>query len=672
MKKTCFFILSILLLSTILTACSSKSKDSGSKQEKEVIEKKKVSDDFYTGINYDWLKENKIPEDEASVNVFSQLGKKVEKDLKKDLDTLVASEKKSDDPVTNEMINYYKKSLDFAEIDSLGSKPIEPYLAAIEKIESKDDYLKAIKDWNEQAGLQAMPISYSIGADLKDVSKKKIYVSFPNSILPEKSYYEKGNEQGEKILTEYKKAATELVKKMNISEKEAQKKIEHTLALDARIAKYELSAEEVQDATKMYNLMTREEVAAKNKTEIDIMGLIDDTFSREINEVVVSEGRTLENYHKIFDLDKIEEIKDWTYVSTLVANAGVLSNDYRQIVIDYQNKLSGTVSAKDEREKNAFNTVNNVFGEVVGKQYVKKHFSEEAKNKVETMAKNLIEAYKERLQKNNWLSEKTKVEAIKKLNTMVIKMGYSDKISEMYAAIKIDENKSFFENNLAIGKLASKEKIRKFDQPVDRAEWGIVPQEINAIYNPTNNDITFPAAILQAPFFSLDQTDGENYGGIGVVIGHEISHAFDTNGSHFDETGNMKDWWAKEDYQEFEKRAAAIVQTFDGLEFMGSKVNGRLTVSENIADLGGIRVSFDKGKLSENFDPKEFFGNYAKIWRDKTRPEIAKIKLATDTHSPNIWRVNGQVSNFDEFYEAYNITKKDDMWKDKKQRVSLW
>ncbi|HHX69245.1 MAG: M13 family metallopeptidase [Miniphocaeibacter sp.] len=671
MKKKLYKILSLLLVVSIFFTACNKKENNVETQSNELGEKPRLEDDFYEYVNYDWLKDNEIPEDKISLGYMEQIQENIDVGLKEELDNLVKAEN-IEDPVKNEMIKLYKMLLDFDNIDKLGTKPIEPYLKEIEEIQTVEDLNNSLIKWENDLSIQSTLVEFSIGTDTKDVTKKSLSLGFASSILPDKSLYEEGNEQGEKILELYKESMSKALTKFGLAEKDAEKKVENMLAVDRRIAEYELTSEEYSDDEKSYNLVSKEDLKSKYKSSLDLVRIMEETMLVARDAVEVTDINILSNLDKVFDSEKLEETKDWIYVSTIFSKGYILSNDIREIIVEFESAVSGTVPKENEREEFAFKTINDIFGFSLGEIYVEKNFSQEAKEDVEQITKNIVAKYKERLENNDWLGEETKKETLKKLDSMAIKIGYPEKLPEYYSLYKIDENKDLVENIASLRKIEKEYTISKIDEPVDRSEWEMKPQELNAYYSPSTNDINFPAGILQEPFYSLNQTSSENYGGIGVVIGHEMSHAFDTNGSLYDEVGNMRNWWTEKDHEEFQKRADKVIESFDGVDFMGEKVNGKLTVSENIADLSGIAVSLEVAKSEEDFKAKEYFENYAKIWANKTRPELISIQLTTDVHAPGKIRVNNQVVNFDEFFEAYNIKKGDKMWREKEDRLSIW
>jgi putative endopeptidase len=314
-----------------------------------------------------------------------------------------------------------------------------------------------------------------------------------------------------------------------------------------------------------------------------------------------------------------------------------------------------------------------VFPESTSIYYGENHFGDEAREDVENMAKSIIAVYKDRISKNDWLGDATKEKAIKKLDNMGLNVGYQDKASDLEGELTVDENLTFFENSENISEYSLKYEYEHFSEPIDKSQWAMPSYEVNAYYNPMDNSINFPAAILEEPFYSKDQSEEANYGGIATVIGHEITHAFDDNGALFDEKGNMKNWWTDEDTKAFKERTSAMVDLFDGREIFGGKVNGKLTVTENTADAGGISASLEAlKKEKEDADTKAFFETYATIWREKSSTMFGQLMLTLDPHSPTELRTNVQVANMDEFYDVYDVKEGNPMYIAPEDRVHIW
>ena len=348
-----------------------------------------------------------------------------------------------------------------------------------------------------------------------------------------------------------------------------------------------------------------------------------------------------------------------------------LTDELRILAGKYGRALSGTPQAM-EKKKAAFYLAQGPYNQALGLWYAGEKFSPEAKADVEAKVATMIDVYKLRLQKADWLAPETREKAITKLNVITPHIGYPEKLPETYDKKIIDENLSLVENAQKLVEISVAHSWSKWNQPVDRSEWHMPAHMVNAYYDPQQNQIVFPAAILQAPFYDIAQSSSANYGGIGAVIAHEISHAFDTNGASFDENGSLKNWWTEEDYEAFKERTDKIVDQFDGLDSYGAKVNGKLTVSENVADLGGVACALEAAKRDEDFSVREFFVNFATIWRMKAREEYMQMLASVDVHAPAKWRTNVIVSNFDEFHKEFDVKEGDGMWRAPEDRVIIW
>lgn len=333
--------------------------------------------------------------------------------------------------------------------------------------------------------------------------------------------------------------------------------------------------------------------------------------------------------------------------------------------------MSGTPQAQDKK-KAAYYLAEAPFNQALGLWYAGEKFSPAAKADVEAKVATMIDVYKSRLETANWLASETRVKAITKLNVTTAHIGYPEKLPETYAKKVIDENLSLIENAQNLAKISIAHSWSKWNKPVDTTEWGMPVHMVNAYYSPQQNKIVFPAAILQAPFYSLEQSSSANYGGIGAVIAHEISHAFDTNGASFDENGSLNNWWKDEDYVAFTERTDKVVAQFDGLDSYGAKVNGKLTVSENVADLGGVACALEVAKKGADFSARDFFINFATIWRMKAREEFMQMMATVDVHAPAKLRTNVTLTNFPEFHEEFDIQSGDAMWRAPENRVIIW
>lgn len=633
-------------------------------------EKPREQDDFYTAINYDWLTTAVIADDQVMAGVMSDVSLDIEKNLRADVDAAVEAGQDQGDAPENQMLKFYKQATDFETIDAAGVEPVLAYLQQVDDLTTIDELNAAIKEWK----VQVVPFGFSPMADMKDATKKSLYVDLTGIILPDKSYYDESNEMGKQMLALYEETTIEMLKKAGNTDEEAQRRTTNMLAVDRRLAQYAQSAEQKSQFASIYNPVTRADFEKEYASSLAVMDVIDHYLPSKVDEIILTNPENMKHIDEIFGLEdgNIDQIKDWMYVRTLRSSADFLSQDMREISNKYSDAILGTTPTDDERDKAAYAITGNVFGPVIGEMYAEKYFSKEAKDNVTEMTKEFIDVYRTRLENNDWLEDATKKEAIKKLDNMVINVGYPDELPKYVPLLKVDESKTYFENYIDLTTATFLYELSVFDEPVDRTEFVSDPQVVNAFYSPMSNSINFPAGILQGAMYDTAHTDSQNYGAIGVVIAHEITHAFDTNGSQYDENGSLKNWWTEQDYAAFEERTKKVIDEFQGLTYLGIEVNGTLTVSENVADLGGLSASLEAAKTKSDFDANEFFSQYATMWASKIRPEAAAIVYSTDVHAPNIWRVNAQIVNFDEFFSTYDVQEGDKMWKAPADRISIW
>ncbi|EFQ58242.1 peptidase family M13 [Streptococcus downei F0415] len=381
------------------------------------------------------------------------------------------------------------------------------------------------------------------------------------------------------------------------------------------------------------------------------------------------------NYFKQLDTiindQNLEKMKAWMIANLLIDRSDVLGQQNRQVASAFQQATSGTTKI-ESKEKNAYTHTSYTFGHVLGDYYGKKYFGQQARQDVTKIAKNIIASYKKRLNANTWLSQETKAMAIKKLDNLKLMIGYPETYSDLYRNYQVDPTKSFFENDYNYHVLSNKMAFSEFNKLNDREEWKMSANAVNAYYNPNTNAIIFPAAVLQAPFFSKENTISQNYGGIGAIIGHEISHSFDINGMKYDENGNLHDWWTKKDLAMYKKKTRAMVKQWDGLKADGGKVDGKATLAENIADNGGVMVALETLKKEKAPNYKEFFYAWASIWRQKATKEYGKFSVESDAHAPYELRANIPVRNFKEYYDTFDVKKGDPMYLPENKRITIW
>ena len=517
----------------------------------------------------------------------------------------------------------------------------------------------------------AMPLSIMVEPNMKDTTHHCVMIQGPGVILPDASYYKEGKEQQrDMLLGMWSGFAKQVLLLAGHSEEESDVLIRDTLAFDALVAKYVKTSEEWSEYVKMYNPMKTGRVAGMVKP-LNLKKLLTDLFGFLPEEIIVAEPRYFKHFKEVFNQENFEAYKSWAYVTTLMGSCILLSEQLRDLGGAFRRALSG-IAANSSPEKFAYQLASGMFSEPVGLYYGEKYFGEEAKKDITEIVRQIVATYQKRIAENDFLEQATKDKAILKLSKMGLKLAYPDRVEEIYDKLVYDERKSLFEIVAALKRIRMEDNFGKLNQDVDRTHWEMPGHMVNACYDPFVNDITFPAAILQPPFYSINQSRSENLGGIGAVIGHEISHAFDSNGAKCDELGNLNNWWTKADERKFNKKVAAMIRQFDGIQLPWGTVNGKFTVSENIADNGGMAVTLDIMSQTEGASFEEYFANWARVWCQKAKPEYQALLLQVDVHGPCCLRANMPPRNFPEWYTAFGVKKTDGMYLAPSKRVVIW
>lgn len=630
--------------------------------------------DFYDAVNADWMSNAQIPKDHSSTGGFMDLIDDIDVNLQSDLKNMLKDESNIQDNLIKEMLKFYKISLDFDERSQLGWEPIKPYLKKIEDLKNWHDLNNNLVDlfWD---GVK-LPINLSIDPDLKNnMHGDKLNVLWASGVdlfLPDRSYYE-NSDNGKYLMNAFTDMMKKIMDDLGYSKKESTEIIEGAKTFDAKIAPFRKNSEELNDVSKLYNPTSSINFIDQIKC-LNVENLISSLLDKIPETIIVTEPKFYKNLNNILKNTNFKDIKNWMLVNFIKDHTPYLSNAIRKQGEMYQRILSGQKEAM-EFEKSAFYLTKSFFDQVIGKYYGEKYFGITAKADVYNMVKSLIKVYEGRLSNNTWLSKSTKQKAITKLNSLGILVGYPDHITSVYKNLKtrsVDEGGNLFNNVKEFQQIFLKDQLNKFEKPVDYNLWHMSADTVNAYYSPEENLICFPAAILQAPFYSLKQSASQNYGGIGAVIAHEISHAFDPNGALFDEHGNLENWWKSKDLDCFKKLSKKMVEEFDGVPFSEGVVNGNLVVTENVADEGGLHAALEALKNVPSYSLKEFFINWATIWRTKSTTERKQLLLSIDVHAPSKLRANIQVQNFQEFHDTFNIHEGDRMYRSKDKRVNIW
>ena len=638
-------------------------------QETPIDKNATVASNFYQAVNKDWLLKAKIPADSPTIDNFYTLDEDIKGKLKKDIKNLGEGKETSDITGMSEFITFYKAASDYKQREKDGLEPLKPYLKEIEDIKDLNDLASKSASLTDK-GIP-LPFGYDVGTNAENTSQKQIQLSPPSILLPDVSIY-KDEASKKQYLTPIETATQKALEMLGYSEKNSKRIVKEALEFDEIIAKYSLSNEEMSESKNLVHPKTAEEINAYSGS-FKLYDVIKGIMGRDLETINVPNTKYFENYSKVVNQDNFSKIKSWMLVQEAMAASNSLTEDYRLNFQSISMAIMGT-QKPISKEDTVYEMSVNLFSDVMSVYYGRKYFGEEAKTDVTGMIDRIKNVYRGRLQKNNWLTEGTRNKAIEKLDKMKVFVGYQEDVDPGTKELHLDPNKSFFELSEDIAQFGKRYTIDHFDEPIDKNKWSGSAFDINAYYNPESNSINFPAGILQAPFYDKNQSTEKNYGGIGVVIGHEITHAFDSNGADYDENGDMHNWWTKADSKAFDKRIKAFEDQWNGLEIYGTKVNGKLTVTENVADAGGLSSTLQVLKTDMTKpNLKDYFENYADIWKQKASLQYNKYTMVQDVHAPNELRVNQQLKNLPEFYEAYpQIKEGDAMYLAPSKRISLW
>lgn len=629
----------------------------------------RVQDDLYLHVNKKWMDKAVIPDDKPRIGGFSDLDESVEKQLMGDFNKFASGKMKCDDTNLKKAVELFRLAKDTQKRNKEGAEPVKDRLKKIQGLKNINDFNCSYKDF--LISKISLPFDISVEVDYKDSLHHAVMLSGPATILPDTTYYKPEMEQQKTALIGvWRGMAEKLLTFSDLTADEQAKYIDGALQFDGIIATLVKSSEEWADYPATYNPMKVKEVSAL-LAPVKFEKLLKEVFGKLPAKVVVAEPRFLNGFSTLFNEQTFENYKCWAYVTEFIKATGLLSEQLREIGATYSNALSG-LAALPSIEKQAYRLASSLYSEPVGIYYGKKYFGEKAKQDVIDITKEIIETYKARVSRNDFLTDETKKNAKIKLDKIVVKMGYPDRCRPLFDKLVFDEKGSLFAAVMNLGSIRMQDNLEKLFKDVDRTEWYMPGHMVNACFNPTSNDITFPAAILQAPFYSIKQSRSENLGGIGAVIGHEISHAFDNNGAKCDENGNLNNWWTDEDFKRFEERTHAMIEEFDGIELPQGKVNGAFIVSENIADNGGMAVTLEIMSRLKKADYKKYFYNWARVWCMKARPEFLKLILSVDVHAPASLRANMQPRNFEEWYKTFGVKEKDGMYLAPEKRVIIW
>ncbi len=629
-------------------------------------------DDLYRHFNGGWLKTAVIPADRATDGAFMALRVQSEARVREIIEGATGSEE------ATKIAHIYKSFMDVDAVNAKGGSPIAAELAKVDSIASLTDFISTLSQL-EARGTSGIFGTF-IYADMKDASTNIMYLQQGGISLPDEAYYR--DEKYSDIRSAYVSHVQAMFALAGVSDPAGN--AAKVMALETSIASNHWDQVKDRDATLTYNKMNRAEVKALMPAFDWELYLTDGEIPAIVlDSVIVQQPSFFEGLGTILASFDADAWKAWLKWHIISGAAPYLSDDFTNENFAFFGKtLSGTPELR-ERWKRAVSMIEGSLGEAVGKVYVQKYFPAEAKARMEKLVANLIEAYRISINELAWMSPDTKVKALEKLGKFRPKIGYPDRWRD-YSALQTTPD-DLYGNVGCVVKFQRDHELSKIGKPVDRDEWHMAPQTVNAYYNPVMNEIVFPAAILQAPFFGLDHDDAVNYGGIGAVIGHEIGHGFDDQGSKYDGDGALNNWWTDADRAAFEERTKALIAQYDALipeEAPDVNVNGALTIGENIGDLGGLTIAFKAYQISLQGKPspviegmsgeKRLMLSWAQIWRAKVRPEEMRRRIATDPHSPAEFRCNQILKNFTPFYQEFGVTEKDALWLEEQARVQIW
>ena len=643
----------------------------------------KPGDDFFRYVNGTWVDKTEIPADKTRWGSFDELRQNTDKDALAILKE--AAVNKNLDPKSDQAkaVNVYQTYMDTISRNKLGIKPIKPYLDKINAVKNIQDLNKLVIEMEPQGGIGFYGIG--VGADSKDSNKNTANIGLGSLGLPDRDYYisndKDSKEKREKYVLHVAKMLTFLGENKTLAKQNAEK----ILALEIAMAKPRLDRVERRDRRKTYNPMKVADLQ-KLTPSVNWNNFIQGVGISKIDTIIVSQPKYMLALEEIYKNTNINDLKAYMRWTLLNKSSGVLTSEIETANWEFYSKtLQGAIKQRP-REERALQVVNGTVGEALGKLYVEKKFPAEAKVKAKLMIDNIFIAFENRINKLPWMTPATRKGAIEKLKKSTVKIGYPDKWKD-YSKLEIKSLASggtYFENMKNVSNWGFAENIADLQKPVDKTEWGMSPQTVNAYFNPSYNEIVFPAAILQPPFYDYKADEAVNYGGIGAVIGHEISHGFDDSGARYNADGNLADWWTEDDLKQFTGLGGALAAQYSALQPLpGTFVDGKFTLGENIGDLGGINAAYDGLQifLKQNGNPglidgytpeQRLFISWATIWRAKMRDEAIKNQVKTDPHSPAMYRAYVPLTNVDEFYKAFDIKEGDKLFVKPDDRVKIW
>lgn len=641
------------------------------------------ADDFFRFVNGKWLDNTEIPADRTRWGSFDELRKKTDEDVMLILKKALVDRTIDSNSDQGKAISLYKSILDTETRNKQGIIPLKPYLEKIEAIKNSKDLIAFITEMEKEGGLGFF--GTYVGTDAKNSTRNVVYLGTGSLGLPDRDYYTSDAADNKEKREKYQEHIAKMLLFLGETEEQAKANAKDILALETKMSESTFDRVERRDRRKSYNPMTMKELS-KLVPAVEWEKYFEEIGIGKLDTIIVSQPKYMATVQDIIKKNDVATWKEYMRWTLLRQTSGLLSTEIGDTNWEFYGRtLTGAVRQRPEDER-ALQTVNGTLGEALGKLYVAEKFPAEAKEKAQAMIANVFKAFENRIDNLPWMTKETKENAKLKLRKSRVKIGYPDKWKD-YSELEIKSPKdggTYFENMKNVSIWGTRENIKKLGKPVDKEEWGMSPQTVNAYFNPSYNEIVFPAAILQPPFYDYKADEAVNYGGIGAVIGHEISHGFDDSGSRYDADGNLVNWWSEQDLSQFTGLGTALADQYSSLQPLpGIFVDGKFTLGENIGDLGGVNAAYDGLQiyLKENGNPglidgftpeQRFFISWSTIWRSKMRDEAIKNQVKTDPHSPGMYRAYVPLQNVDAFYEAFNIKEGDGMYIAPEKRVKIW
>lgn len=640
----------------------------------------KPGEDFYGYACGGWQKSHPLKGEYSRYGVFDDIAEKNLQQVKDLIENLGEHPDASKPGTIAQKVNdIYRAGLDMDRRNELGATPIMPIVQRIEKMGPED--FTATMAWLHR-GAGGGFFGFGVGSDPADSNMNILHVSECGLTLGDRDYYLEKNETNDRILDAYHKYVKRIMTLVGYSDEDAERVWQSVIGIETDIATHKKTREERRNPLLSHNWMTIDAFCAKYPA-IDWKGIFEGSGLKIPQGLNVSSVKFMDFINSYIPTLDIRRIKDYLIFTAVCEGTGTLSDDFYEADFEMFGRVMSGTEEKKPLWKRAMAIPNSMFGEAIGQLYVEKYFPERNKAYMKGLVENLRKALGKHIRECSWMSDATKEKALDKLASLKVKIGYPDKWKD-YSGINIDPEKNYLENVLAASEWYVRDNYDKLGKPVDKDEWFMTPQTVNAYYSPVMNEICFPAGILQAPYFDIDADDAQNYGAIGVVIGHEMTHGFDDQGRRFDKEGNLVDWWTADDESRFNALADRLVEQFDSVEVApGVHANGRYTLGENIADQGGLRLAYTAYKMADRDKPADetqkeftpdqlFYLAYASVWASNIRPEEILVRTKSDPHSLGRNRVNVTLRNLHPFFDAFDITEGQSMFRPEEDRVIIW